>query len=233
MTRHFCFAVLAALAGAAAGCSRGEESRPAEGRLSRLQAEVERQREASAKAAADYAPKVKGPLDDLTAPAADLLRQLPGVVEVEALVSPAKPTRRIIHLRDWHFVPEDLFALDLRNSAGKPLSDEEAKARYREFLLAGNDRLASALRQEFKSHACYHAQGSARHRWPVSFAPFELPSRAILYLAFSFASQSSASARYHAAAAGSTDETNPPSRNFVTRCCSSFIRLKCPSRAAM
>jgi hypothetical protein len=130
-----CFAVLAALACATAGCSSGGESQPAEGRLSRLQAEVERHREASAKAAADYAPKVKGRLDDLAAPAADLLRQLPGVVEVEALVSPAKPTRRIVHLRDWHLVPEDLFALDLRNAAGKPISDDEAKARYREFLL--------------------------------------------------------------------------------------------------
>src|SRR5262245_23603232 len=134
MTRHFCIAILAALAGAAAGCSRGGDSQPAEGRLSRLQAEVERQREASAKGLAGYAPKVRGRLDDLTTPAAHLLRQLPGVVEVEALVSPAKPTRRIIHLRDWHFVPEDQFALDLGRSTGKPLSDEEAKARYREFL---------------------------------------------------------------------------------------------------
>jgi hypothetical protein len=35
----------------------------------------------------------------------------------------------------WHLVPEDLFALDLRNAAGKPLGEHEAKARYREFLL--------------------------------------------------------------------------------------------------
>jgi hypothetical protein len=132
---HSCFAILAALACAAAGCSSGGEGQPTEGRLSRLQVQVERQREASAKAAADYAPKVRGRLDDLTPPVADLLRQVPGVVEVEALVSPAKPTRRIVHLRDWHFVPEDLFALDLGRSAGKPLSDAEVKGRYRELLL--------------------------------------------------------------------------------------------------
>src|SRR3954469_23135047 len=89
--RFLCFAVLAVLPGLVTGCSRGEESRPAENRLSQLEAEVGRQREASAKAVAEYAPKVPGRLDDLTLPAADLLRQLPGVVEVEALVSPARP----------------------------------------------------------------------------------------------------------------------------------------------
>jgi hypothetical protein len=135
MTRPFCSVVLAALACAAAGCSRAPESPPAEERLSRLEGEAERQRDASAKAAADYAPKVPGRLDDLTAPAADLLRQLPGVVEVEALVSPARPTRRIIHLRDWHFVPEELYALDLRRAAGRPVPEEQVKPRYREFLL--------------------------------------------------------------------------------------------------
>jgi hypothetical protein len=134
LSRLFSFLAIATLAGTA-GCSRGDESHPAEGRLSRLQGEVERQKKASAKAVADYASKVRGQLDDLTVPAVDLLRQLPGVVEMETLVAVAKPTRRIVHLRDWHFVPEDLFALDLRDSAGKPQSDEQAKARYREFLL--------------------------------------------------------------------------------------------------
>jgi hypothetical protein len=134
MTRLLSFLALATLAGAA-GCSRGDEGRPAQGRLGRLEGQVERQREASANAVADYAPKVPGRLDDLTAPVADLLRELPGVVQVEALVSPAKPTRRIVHLRDWHFVPEDLYTLDLRNSAGKPVPDDEAKVRYREFLV--------------------------------------------------------------------------------------------------
>jgi hypothetical protein len=43
---------------------------------------------------------------------ADLLRQLPGVVQVEVAVRAEQPTHRIVHLRDWHFVPRDLYALD-------------------------------------------------------------------------------------------------------------------------
>jgi hypothetical protein len=42
----------------------------------------------------------------------DLLRQLPGVVSVEVMVYADQPAHRIVHLRDWHFVPRDLFALD-------------------------------------------------------------------------------------------------------------------------
>jgi len=56
---------------------------------------------------------------------APLLRQLPGVVRVEIGVQAEKPTHRIVRLRDWHFVPRDLYAVDLRDSAGKPLSDDE------------------------------------------------------------------------------------------------------------
>src|SRR4051812_15915625 len=46
------------------------------------------------------------------APPAGDLRRLPGVAGVEVAVSPPGPTRRIVHMRDWHYVPPDLFALD-------------------------------------------------------------------------------------------------------------------------
>jgi hypothetical protein len=53
------------------------------------------------------------------------------VAEVEVLVRTEKPTRRIIHLRDWHYVPADLLGQD----AGRPLSDEEADALHRAHVL--------------------------------------------------------------------------------------------------
>src|SRR5262245_39942469 len=81
------------------------------------------------------APKVDWRIDDLSTPAAELLRQLPGVVEVEVLVAPPNPTHRIIQLRDWHYVPPDLFAVEVRQVTGKPLSDDEVDALYREALL--------------------------------------------------------------------------------------------------
>jgi hypothetical protein len=65
----------------------------------------------------DYAPRVMGSIADLNAPAAEILRQLPGV-HVETRVACAKPMHRIIHFRDWHFVPPDLFAEDLADSFG-------------------------------------------------------------------------------------------------------------------
>jgi hypothetical protein len=54
-----------------------------------------------------YQPKATGKVDDLGRPAADLLRQLPGVVGVEVVPGDGKPARRLIHLRDWHSVPRD------------------------------------------------------------------------------------------------------------------------------
>lgn len=65
---------------------------------------------------------------------ADTLHGLPGVHRVEIGVAVTKPTGRIIHLRDWHYVPRDLYALDLRASA-RGLTDDEIDRRYREFLL--------------------------------------------------------------------------------------------------
>jgi hypothetical protein len=42
---------------------------------------------------------------------------------------------RIIQLRDWHYVPPNLFALDVRQVAGRPLSDEAVDKLYQKLLL--------------------------------------------------------------------------------------------------
>jgi hypothetical protein len=104
-----------------AGCSNSDPSPKTVGLVER----VEQERRSSAEAVDAYVPKVTGRIDVLASPAADILRQLPGVADVEVLVSSPKPTHRIIQLRDWHFVPRHLFALDLRQVAGWPLSDED------------------------------------------------------------------------------------------------------------
>jgi hypothetical protein len=66
-----------------------------------LRQEVEQARAAPDPADAS-APQTAGSIADLSTDAAALLRQLPGVVDVEVLVTCPKPTHRIIHLRDWH-----------------------------------------------------------------------------------------------------------------------------------
>jgi hypothetical protein len=96
---------------------------------------VELERWSSAEAVDVYAPKVTGRIDELAAPASDILHQLPGVADVEVLVSSPKPTHRIIHLRDWHYVPLDLFALDVRQQLGRTVSDEAIERLYQKHLL--------------------------------------------------------------------------------------------------
>jgi len=104
-------------------------------RVEALALEVERARAGSLAVADAYAPAVAGRIDDLSAAAVEMLRQLPSAVGVEVHVVAPKPARRIIHLRDWHFVPPELYALDLRQTAGKPLSDAEIALLQRELLL--------------------------------------------------------------------------------------------------
>src|SRR4051794_34184642 len=81
---------------------------PTEDRIPKLKEQITEQEVESAKAVAEYAPASKVRIDDLTSPVADLLKHLPGVTQVEVMVTAKKPTARIVHLRDWHFVPKDL-----------------------------------------------------------------------------------------------------------------------------
>ncbi len=106
-----------------------EDRRP---KLKQLVAEQEIE---SAKAVANYLPKHKTRIDDLDAQVVDLLRQLPGVVHVEVAVAAAKPTCRIVHLRDWHYVPKDLYALDMKQAHGRELADDEIDRLHQELLL--------------------------------------------------------------------------------------------------
>src|SRR5262249_12756797 len=98
------------------------------GRTMRLEQQIEPQRETRARAVTAYAAGPAGRLDDLNGPAADLLRQLADVV---VLVRAEEPTHRIVHVRDWPFVPLDLF----RQTVGRPLSEEGAAALHRAHVL--------------------------------------------------------------------------------------------------
>ena len=82
-----------------------------------------------------YEPSVTGNITDLNVSAEEILNSLPGVVSVERLSSGKNPTKRIIHLRDWHFVTKDDYAKDIRDTADNPLSDAEIDALYEQLLL--------------------------------------------------------------------------------------------------
>lgn len=70
----------------------------------------------------------------LPGPNAEVLRSLPGVHSVVVHPASKDATHRIIHIRNWHFVPKADFAADLRSLEGEALSDEKIETRYDEFL---------------------------------------------------------------------------------------------------
>lgn len=73
-------------------------------------------------------------MTSLSGPNAEAMRSLPGVHSVVVHPASKGATHRIIHIRNWHFVPKADFAADLRSLEGEALSDEEIDTRYDEFL---------------------------------------------------------------------------------------------------
>jgi hypothetical protein len=61
-------------------------------------------------------PATEGDICDLTS-ASKLLRNLPGVSHVEVAVPADDPTHRIVHLRDFHFVPKHLYEIENREGS--------------------------------------------------------------------------------------------------------------------
>jgi hypothetical protein len=102
-------------------------------RVEALRQEVEQARAAPDPADA-YTPQATGSVADLRTETDALLRQLPGVVEVEVLVACPKPAHRVIHLRDWHWVDRDTLATEWAHDLGRSLPPEELDRRYEEAL---------------------------------------------------------------------------------------------------
>lgn len=84
--------------------------------ISELKARIPREMELAAAAVEVYSPK-NGLVFD----------ELPNVIKVEPMVRVDKPTHRIIHIRDWHYVPRNLFALEV--------PEREFERRFEEHLL--------------------------------------------------------------------------------------------------
>lgn len=119
------------------GNSRTATPTPAalENRIPALKKRLAEREKEIEQAVAAYSPKTDSRIDDLSAHAAETLRGLPGVVQVEVLVKSDKPSGRIIHLRDWHYVPKDLYALDMKHVHGRDLTEQELDQLHQELLL--------------------------------------------------------------------------------------------------
>ena len=89
--------------------------------------DIEQRRIDLAGRVARYAPAKPGDLNDLAAPLVSILRGLPGVVRVDATPATTKAGRRVlIHVLDFHFVPQDLLAKDGRTDWEAFLLEVEA-----------------------------------------------------------------------------------------------------------
>ena len=108
-----------------------------ENRIPKLKMLIAEQEKESAQAVVKYASTttIKTRIDDLDSPVVDLLRQLPGVVQVDVGVAAKKPTSRIVHLLDSHSVPKELYALDMRQAQGRELTAEEIDQIHQELFL--------------------------------------------------------------------------------------------------
>ena len=106
-----------------------------ENRIPKLKKQIAEQEVESAQALAKYAPKSQTRIDDLGSPVTDLLRQVAGVVQVDVGVEAKKPTSRIVHLRDWHSVPKEHFAIDMKQAHARELATEEIDRLHQELLL--------------------------------------------------------------------------------------------------
>jgi len=106
-----------------------------ESRIPELTAQLERVTVEIDAALTSYAPKTPSRIDDLSISANDLLKQLPGVVNVQWERALNRPAHRIIHLRDWHFVPKDIYGIAMEKTYGRKLAQEEKDHLFRELLL--------------------------------------------------------------------------------------------------
>lgn len=73
-------------------------------------------------------------LSDLSCDAVAILRQAPGVANVQRHAPESTPSQRIVHIADWHFVDRDLYAADVRSHSREPLSEEAIDRLFAELL---------------------------------------------------------------------------------------------------
>jgi hypothetical protein len=100
----------------------------------------------------------------LQSDAAYLLRESDGVDRVEHLVAVPHPRYRIIHIADWHTVPADFYAADLRDGSDEPLTDEDIEQAHA-FSNAVTKVVQASQRQllrwigRYEGVRCVHVEG--------------------------------------------------------------------------
>ncbi len=66
----------------------------------------------------------------LNVPSVTALRRMPNVKSVTVRPARGKVKSRIIHILDWHYLPKEVLAADLRDVSRQPIGDAEIRKRY-------------------------------------------------------------------------------------------------------
>jgi len=63
-----------------------------------------------------------------------LLTLIPSIHTIETKIKSENPTHTIIHIKNWNFIPFNLFKVDFRANDPEPITDEELKIHFEKFL---------------------------------------------------------------------------------------------------
>jgi hypothetical protein len=85
---------------------------------------------------------------------------------------PAAAPPHIIHVLNWHFVPKESFAVDLRDQSDKPISDDEIDRHYEEFL----NTVEKVQREQIKLLRELIKKHKLKHIYLEGFSKEELPA---------------------------------------------------------
>jgi hypothetical protein len=105
------------------------------GRVATLKARVEEERAEADTLVAQYFSAAAPRLDNLSTPAADLLRGLPFVERVDVALRARRPACRVIQIRDYRWMPLEAFRSKVLAPRDRGRSVEEIELLYQEFLL--------------------------------------------------------------------------------------------------
>ncbi len=97
-------------------------------RIQKLRVALTEARRSSDQSVDSYQPKIKGNINQLDTSARKILRRLPGITRVDWKPTVEKPTHRIIHILDAHYVPLESIQKDIEQQVSRTLTRDEMQA---------------------------------------------------------------------------------------------------------
>lgn len=84
---------------------------------------------------------------------------------------PASLPRQALHVCNWHYIPKDHFAADLKTASGNQLTQEDLEAQYNEFL----DEVEAFQREQIKELRELIKEHGLKHIWLEGLTDSRMP----------------------------------------------------------